>query len=372
MRQGRDAPPLAILIRALLTSFIVGLSWPAGASGAPRSGVDQAKAVAQKVYAQGVDHYRAGRLLEALAAFRASYAMVRSPNSHLMIARALRDHGSLVDAYLEYGEVVAEADSASAEDPKYDKASQDARAERASLRERLTMVTVQVNEPPDDLRIAVGDRTVDKARWGEAVPVSSGAIVARATSAGRPEQRRELAAVPGGDLVVRFDFGRSLVSAPQAVPVGIDGASSETLGAASAFPRGDAIPDIPRQPARAPPPTKDRTWAYVSFGLGAAGLATFVTFGAIDQAAFNDLQRKCPGGHCGPDAAADVDRGRQAQTIANVGLGVALVGGTLGSIILVSTRAPEERTEEVARRPGRVTLTDLTIAPHSVQVGGAF
>jgi hypothetical protein len=371
MRQGRDAPPLAFLIRALLTSCLIGLCWPAGVSGAPRAKVNQANEVAQKVYAQGVDHYRAGRLLEALAAFRASYAMVRSPNSHLMIARALRDHGSLVEAYVEYGEVVAEADSASAHDPKYDKASQDARAERASLRERLTMLTVQVNEPPDDLRIAVGDRTIDKARWGEAVPVSSGAIVARATSAGRPEQRRELAAVPGGNLVVRFDFGR-LAPASDAMPVGTEGLSRETLGAASAFPRGDAIPDIPRQPPRAPPPAPDRTWAYVSFGLGAAGLATFVTFGAINQAAFNDLQKKCPGGHCGPDAAADVDRGRQAQTIANVGLGVALVGGTLGAIVLVSTRAPEQRGEEVAHRPGRVTLTDLSIAPQSVQLGGVF
>jgi hypothetical protein len=148
--------------------------------------------------------------------------------------------------------------------------------------------------------------------------------------------------------------------------------TSEELGGASPFPRGDAIPDIPRQPLRAPPPAPDRTWAYVSFGAGALGLVTFVTFGAINQAAFNDLQKKCPSGHCAPSVASDVDKGRRAQTIANVGFGVALVGATLGSIILVTTRAPEQRTEEVAHRPGRVALTDLSIAPHAVQVGGVF
>src|SRR5258708_21299079 len=62
--------------------------------------------VAQKVYLQGTAHYKAGRLLEALAAFRASYDMVASPNSHLMIARTLRDKGAIAQAYAEYDRVV--------------------------------------------------------------------------------------------------------------------------------------------------------------------------------------------------------------------------------------------------------------------------
>src|SRR4051794_40427151 len=75
--------------------------------------------VAQKVYLQGTDHYRAGRLLEALAAFRASYDMVASPNSHIMIARTLRDKGDIAHAYAEYDRVVVEADQAILRDSKY-------------------------------------------------------------------------------------------------------------------------------------------------------------------------------------------------------------------------------------------------------------
>jgi hypothetical protein len=356
------------VIRALLTFLLISFSWFGTASGAPRSG-DNAKEIAQKVYVQGVDHYKAGRLLEALAAFRASYDMVPSPNSHLMIARSLREKGELVEAYAEFGKVVLEADAAAARDAKYRSASEASRAERAKLRARLTMLTIFVKEPPDDLRVLLGDKPIEKERWGRPVPVLPGALVARATAAGRAEQRQELAAVPGGDLVVTFDFAAAAgTSSP---PIAARGPADTSLVDSGPFPPGNGIPDIPRQPARPPPPPRDRTLAYVSFGVGAAGLGTFIVFGAINQSTFNSLHDKCPSGRCTPDLASEVDKGRRAQTIANVGFGVALVGATVGSILLV-TGANETKTEEVARRSVKPALTDLSIGPHAVEVRGVF
>ncbi|HKQ71142.1 MAG TPA: hypothetical protein VJT73_17475, partial [Polyangiaceae bacterium] len=102
------------------------------------------KEVAQKVYEQGTGHFRAGRLLEALAAFRASYDMVPSPNSHLMIARTLRDRGDLAQAFAEYGKVTIEAEAAAQRDAKYAAAAEASRSERAKLKDKLTMVVVKV------------------------------------------------------------------------------------------------------------------------------------------------------------------------------------------------------------------------------------
>jgi hypothetical protein len=356
------------VIRALLTFLLICFSCFGTLSAAPRAD-DKAKEIAQKVYVQGVDHYKAGRLLEALAAFRASYDMVPSPNSHLMIARTLREHGELIDAYAEFGKVVLEADAAAARDPKYQSASQASRAERAQLRARLTMVTIFVKDPPDDLRVLVADKSIDKERWGRPVPVLPGALVARATAAGHPEQRQELAAVPGGDLVVTFDFGAT--SASGSSPWASRGPAAPAPIDSSPFPPGNGIPDIPRQPSLPPPPPRDRTLAFVSFGVGAAGLVTFVIFGAINQSTFNSLHDQCPSGRCPPALSSDVDKGRRAQTIANVGFGVALVGATVGSILLV-TGANEPKSEEVARRPGKPVLTDLSIGPHAVEVRGVF
>jgi hypothetical protein len=356
MQHGRAVIP------ALLTFLLTFFFGYGTASGAPRAG-DSAKEVAQKVYVQGVDHYKAGRLLEALAAFRASYDMVPSPNSHLMIARSLREHGELVEAYSELGKVVLEADAAAASDAKYQSAAQASRSERAKLRARLTLVTIFVKEPPEDLRVTVGDRAIDKASWGRPVPVLPGALVARATASGRPEQRQDVAAVPGGDVVVTFDF----TARPEPIVArGI--AQSVDSGP---FPPGNGIPDIPRQPSRPPPPPRDRTWAYVSFGVGAAGLATFIVAGAINQSTFNSLHDQCPGGRCAPSLASDVEKGRRAQTIANVGFGVAVVGATVGTILWV-TGASDAKPEEVARRPGKLVVTDLSLGPHALEVGGVF
>src|SRR5438445_2077330 len=136
---------------ALLTSFLICCAWLGTAWGAPtRDASADARDTAQKVYAQGVDHYRAGRLLEALAAFRASYDMVPSPNSHLMVARALRDRGAIVEAFVEYGKLTAEADAAALREPKYEATARASRDERSKLRERLTLITVEVKEPPED------------------------------------------------------------------------------------------------------------------------------------------------------------------------------------------------------------------------------
>jgi hypothetical protein len=100
-------------------------------------------------------------------------------------------------------------------------------------------------------------------------------------------------------------------------------------------------------------------------------LATFIVFGAINQSTFNSLHDQCPSGRCAAPLTSDVDKGRRAQTIANVGFGVAVVGATVGCILLVDG-ANQAKAEEVARRPGRLVLTDFAIGPGAVEVKGAF
>jgi hypothetical protein len=349
---------------------VVCFVWLGTASGAPRGArVDKSKEVAQKVYVEGVDHYRAGRYAEALAAFRASYEMVPSPNSHLMVARTLREHGQLVDAYVEFGRVVLEADAAAEQDVKYLSAAQASRAERAKLRARIAMVTVYVKDPPADVKVVVGDRVIERESWGRPIAMVPGALVARATAGGRPDQRQEIVAVPGGELVVPFDFGDAARPTASEPPTA---APAKPAKSEPPFPPYDGL-EIPRQPAKEPRPPPDRTWAYVSFGAGAAGLATFVAFGVVNESVFNSLHSKCPNGRCDPSLASEADKGRRAQTIANVGFGVAVVGGTVGAILLVYAGAGESaKSDEIARTPARFKLTDVSITPHAVGVGGEF
>jgi hypothetical protein len=325
--------------------------------------------VAQKVYLQGAAHYKAGRLLEALAAFRASYDMVASPNSHIMIARTLRDKGDIAQAYAEYDHVVTEADQATERDAKYKATADAARAERSKLREKLTMIIVRVRNPPEDLRVAVGNKPIERADWGKPVPVMAGALLALGVAGGRPDQRQELSGFPGDELVVLFDY-----SAPPPAPVEPSPPPKkvEEELKTTRFPPIDAVPDIPRQPPRPAPPPTDRTWAYVSLGAGGAGLLTFLAFGALNQSTYNDLQASCPNMHCPPGQQDEVDKGRRYQVIANVGLGLFVVGGSVGAILLTTGADAGPAPVDAARRPQGFALTDLAIGPGSVQVRGAF
>jgi hypothetical protein len=340
------------------------------ASAAPRGPSNKAKDVAQKVYEQGVDHYRAGRWLEALAAFRASYEMVPSPNSHLMIARTLRDHGELVDSYAEYEKVLAEASAAADGDARYDGAARAARAERSELRGRLTLVTLQLNEPPADVRITIGQRAIERNDWAAPVPVLPGRITVRATASGREDWVQQELAVPGSELVLSIDFS----TPPSSVLERRRGSPPERAAVPPMRFPGDSSVDIPRQPDRSPRREPNRTAAWVAFGVGGAGLATFTLFGIINQSRYDDLQRECPGGHCPAGRADEIDRGRQSQVIANIGFGTALLGGTLGFVLLANANADAgaEKAPELARVRKGPSLTGVSVDPHAIEVRGEF
>ena len=309
----------------------------------------RAKAAAQKIYVQGTAHFKAGRLLEALAAFRASYEIVPSANSHLMIARTLREHGDLADSFVEYDKVIPEAASAAERDAKYASTAVASRSERDDLRRRIAMLTIMVKSPPADLRVLAGDRPIERSAWGMAFPVAP-RLAGRARRYERTERATSRSGGPGGGaLVATLDYGPA-AQAEEILP--------------SPFPteHSDSERNPPRRrhwanqhltfrgsrasPARRP----DRTWAYVSLGVGAAGFATFAVFGLLNETTYNDLKQSCINAHCSPQRIDDVERGQREQVIANVALGVSAVATTLGLVLFAS--AGNEAAPHGRRRLG--------------------
>lgn len=320
-----------------------------------------ARAVAQKVYQEGAAHYKAGHMLEALAAFKASYDMVPSPNSHLMIARTLRDRGDLVDAFLEYQKLVPEAEAAAAHEPKYGKTVDTARGEKEKVRARIAFVKVHVKSPPDDLRITMGSRAIGRSDWEAPVPALAGMLTLRAETRNAPVQEREITTTAGSDVEVTFDFTPAPKEPPRLVEVPV---LPPKPGPSSELPS-----DIPRQPLP-PPRVVDRTLPTVFLGVGAAGLATFVVFGALNESTFHDLETACPGNRCSSDTSDKINKGRTEQTIANVGLGVAVVAGSVAGILFATAADREHRLNSAALNRPRVTSVGL--GPDGLAVQGAF
>lgn len=91
-----------------------------------------------------------------------------------------------------------------------------------------------------------------------------------------------------------------------------------------------------------------RTWAYVAGGVGAGGLVTFAVFGVLARSTYNDLQNQCSGGPCPPDKAGEIASGRTAQTVANVGLVLGVLGAGAGATLFVLSRPKDGQAPAVA------------------------
>ncbi len=328
---------------------------PAWAQGAA---VDEAtagqKKAAQREFNKAMTAFRAKRFDEALAGFRASYDIVTSPNTRLMVVHVLVDMGKTVPAYWEAQATVEAAEAAAARDKRYVAAAKSARRELARMRARIGLVTVHVSRPAGseepaegdgELTLTVAGQELDPADWGQPLAVKPGPC----------------------EIVLLAETG----SASKEVTVSAGGSVEVTI----APPHGRLHPTgEPRQPQPDDPSegveTSDssdgsglRTAAYVAGGLGVAGMAVFAISGSLATSNYDELVEQCPGDRCPADLESQADTTRSQQTAANVGLVVGVVGLAAGVALLVTSFVLEGGSAEpqpevaVSMGPGSLVIT---------------
>jgi hypothetical protein len=272
------------------------------------------RAGAQKTFEAGSKLYDSHHYEEALAAFRASYQIVSSPNSRLMIARCLRDLERIAEAYREYDAVAAEAAKSG---DRYKSTAEAASEERDELKGKIAMLTVRVPGAPPELTVKVGQITLAPAEVGSMLPFDPGPVVITANTPDGAKGQANVTLAAGTPSEVELRLARpASLAAPVPVPA-------------------------PTPAPVAPPtssPTPLRTWAYVAGGVGGAGLITFAIFGVMTASKYSSLESACPGRVCPPGKQGDVDTGGTYQTVANVGLGVGLVGIAAGTTLFFLSR----------------------------------
>lgn len=292
------------------------------AAGAP---VEQASkeqwSAAQKTFLAAGELYDAKRYDESITAYRASWNIVASPNTRLQIARALRELDRVPEAYEEMLGVLADAERDAAKDEKYERTASAAREELAALGARVALLRITLRNVPEGMspELDVSGRAVPLAALGKPVAATPGAINVTVRVQGREPVVRSitLAAAQSGELTVDLAAG----------PAGAEPVAGPPT----------AAPPLDASSSRA----SLRPYAYVAGGIGAAGLATFAVFGLMNNSKFSELEADCPGGRCAAGKDAEVDTGRQYQTIANIGLVVGAVGLAAGTVLFVLEPKPE-------------------------------
>ena len=305
---------------------------------------------------QALDHFTAGKTAaeaktfdKAITELRASLDSVNSPNARLVLARALRDSGQLGDAWAEFGRVAEDATKLAATESRYSQTADAAIAERTELEAKLAFVTVTIVHAPADTTLKVGGHSIPAEQWAAPILAPTGAVdVVLSDASGKELARQTVAATAGQKTPVTLDALPPPVAPPPPSP--------------------DDKPDFsnppPPPPEQPPGRAKLRPYAYVAGGLGVAGLAVFTIFGVMSNSDFNDLKSNCTNGSCPASKSGEINDGKTFQTVADVGLGVGIVGVAAGATLFVLSLG--------GKSPDAPSSTGLVVTPGFIGVRGTL
>jgi len=305
---------------------------------------DGEKARAQDLYKSGALSFEFRRYDDALAKFKASYGVVRSPNTHLMVARSLVELGQKVEAFNELVETESEARAAG---DRYADAGNKAAELRASLVKDVAVITVQVTGAESAgaaATVLVAGEDWPRQRWNvpRAMQPASLEIIGRYHGAER--DKKSVQVEVGTPKTVTVDVG-----APVAPPV-------------------DPLPSPKKAPVDESEPGGSALLplAAISAGIGAGGITVFAAFGLMNQSTYDSLVAQCPNGCQGASIQEKVDDGKTQQTIANVGLVVGAVGVAAAATFLILELTSEDEA------PASAGVTRLGVGPGGARVEGRF
>ena len=338
------SPGLAGALLAATLSCCMLSPAPALAAGAAVGNATyQQKNQAKKHYRSAMKDFEGERYEKALKGFHASYDAVASPNSHLMIARVQIKMGNLLEAHAELLLVIDEAAEASKKAKKYAKTLEAANHEFDELKAKIAIV-----KPSVGVELQLDDEIIESADWGKARVVSPGSHT----------------------YTLRTDDGRETRISFEAK------AGSETLTHLSVpKPTAETAAATPTSQNTPPPHAELKTLSYISAGVGVAGLATFGIFGYLNNQVSDDLESSCPGRRCEGNQWKDAEDGRLYQTVANVGLGVGLIGIGTAAVLWYRHNGSASASFNSDPKSDKAKDSDMpsvAVGPRSVSLWGQF
>lgn len=316
------------------TRFAVAMIVAVAALSVPRPAAAQAtdRVLAEAMFREGRELMDQNKVAEACAKFAESYRLDRALGTLVNLALCHEKDGKTATAWAEFTDAAAEA--AAEKDDREAFARRHVAALEAEL-PRLQLAVASATEALPTLEIKLDGHAIGKAAWSTPLPIDPGDHELTATADDKSSFRAKIA-IPKGAGVTNAHVP-ALTDAPKPIVV----------------------------QSIAPPPEPiaqggtQRLLGYIVGGVGVAGLAVGLGFGASALSLKGDRDARCNGGFCDPEGLDKDKSARDAATISTIGV---IAGGALlaGGVALVLT-APK------TKKP-----VSVGIAPNGVVLGGAF
>jgi hypothetical protein len=286
---------------------------------APRAQAQTAEA--ETLFREGKRLLKAGKIAEACEKFEASERIEPESGTEINLADCWEQLGRTASAWAMF---VKAAGSARKEDR-----AAEARRRAALLKDKLVYLTIEVptESEIDDLEVKRNDQVVDKALWGQRVPVD-------------PDEHKITASAPKH---VEWSSTIKVKSKDKIV----------------------VVPKLERSKKRTKkPPVEDTPNPYrgtaIGLGVGGASAIAIASIIAVHSKGLqNDSNALCPDTSCGDLVGVDLNRrARSEALIANIGWGL---GGAAVIGAIVAWKVGAKKTDR-----------SVAITPRGVLVGGRF
>lgn len=326
----REGGAIAVaLVLALGAALLLAPSTSLAAGVPISAATPEQKAAAQTLFKRAADKSKDGDHKGALQDLQASYDIVASANTRLVISRELVALGRKADAYREALAAVEVAREAALQDKKYAAAEASARTEAAELKKTVGFLKVDLAGRTGEL--LVGGRTVPLREASEPIVVDPGEVKVTLRGLAGIEERSATVEA-GAEGAVTF-----AANAPPPPPP----RKKKEKPALHPFDMGDG----------------QRITALTLGSVGVVGMLFFAGFGSANVSIFDDLEARCPSDRCPASAQSDADRGQAFKTVANVSVAFGAIGLAAGAAFLVPTFfQPDETTAWLELGPGFVGM----------------
>jgi hypothetical protein len=323
-RKALWARPGGAAARAIAAAMaVLGLAGAARAE--PSSAAD--KAMAEALFRDGKQLLEAGKLNEGCGKLEESQRIDPKLGTLLNVATCHEQQGRTASAWAEFNEAASLATSA-----KQSARVSFARTHAADLEQRLSRLTIKIDNPPSGLAIKINGKDLSVAAIGSPIPVDPGNLSITVTAPGKK---------PWSQMV-------PIEAGPASKELPIPGLTAE----APALKRDTTS----KQPPPPPPPpvdpaqgTRQRIAGVALAGVGLVGIGVGSYFGLDALKKGAEAHRLCPNAQmCGDPKAQEISRsGEQPALISTLAF---IAGGTLvaGGAVLFLT-AP-------SRKPARAAL----------------
>jgi hypothetical protein len=305
---------------------------------------EQNKAAARALGIEGIRLANEGNCQEALDKLHRAERLYHAPTILGRLGECQVDLGLLVAGTENLNRVVREPLPPNAPGA-FVAAQRRAQEVLARALPRIGKLTIVVKAPAGaEYQVAVGQYVLPKAMVGVERPTDPGEHTVTVSGEGFRTASAQVVLADGGQETVTLKLTPDpAAAAPAAEPQ-----------PGSAAPAG-AHPDL----AADRPPQESPTLAYVSLGIGGAGLILGTVFGLAATSKKSDVEAQCEGSRCPPAAQDDIDSMNASATYSTIGFAVGLVGAGVGTYLLLS----HDSTDDPGPAASDSAVADVRIRP---------